>query len=136
MKYNNALNNPAFLSQRDRRNLDRAIELAKLSDCRYRHGAVIVKHGKTVSVGINATINDPRFLDDPTAAIHAAIHAEVAALNAIRKVDLRGATIYVARVSKRGEPMMSMPCARCQKALTARGVKKIVYTIDHMVVLD
>lgn len=86
-------------------------------------------------MGINRQINDPAFLDDPTAAIHAGIHAEVAALMASRKVDLNGATIYVARVNKKNEPVMSKPCQRCQDKLAARGVKKVFYTVDSSLTL-
>lgn len=119
------------LSKSNQAYLDQAIELAKMSDCRFKHGAVIRKSGKTISVGINHNVNDPKYLDDETAAIHAAVHAEVAAMNACRKVDLNGATIYVARVLKTGDPRMSKPCENCQKVLKARGVKKVYYTLDN-----
>lgn len=118
------------LSKSHKKYLNQAVKLAKMSDCRYKHGAVIRKSGRTISVGINYTVNDPRILEDISAKEHAAIHAEVAALNACRKVDLNGATIYVARVNNKGEEAMSKPCARCHKALVERGIKKVVYTID------
>ena len=119
------------ISKADKYYLDKAIELAKMSDCHFKHGAVIRKNGQTIAVGINHTINDPRYLEDGVAEEHAAVHAEVAALNSCRKVNLKGARIYVARVSKHGEPRMSKPCARCQKALSERGIKKVFYTIDN-----
>lgn len=115
----------------DRKYLDQAIELAQISDCKYRHGAIIRKSGKTIAVGVNYTVNDPAYLDDDVAVEHTAVHAEVAALNSCRKVDLQGATIYVARVSARNEPRMSKPCERCQKALKERGVRKVFYTIEN-----
>lgn len=119
------------MSKSDKKYLDQACELATMSDCNYKHGAVIRKSGKTISVGINHGVNDPAYLTDEVAAEHAAVHAEVAALNACRKVDLNGATIYVARVIKNGEPRMSKPCKRCQEALKARGIRKVFYTIDN-----
>ena len=124
---------PEIMSKSDRYYLDKATALAELSDNKFRHGAVIRKNGKTISVGINHTINDPSMLDDATAATNAAVHAEVAALNACRKTNLKGATIYVARISKKGEPRMSKPCLRCQAALRERGVKKIFYTLEHSI---
>lgn len=118
------------LSKKEKRFLQKALELSELSSCHFKHGAIIVRNGNVVSVGINYLINDPYFLEDSVAAEHAAVHAEVAALNSCRKADLEGATIYVARSNKKGDPMMSKPCPRCQKALKKRGVKKVCYTID------
>lgn len=115
--------------------LDQAIELAKMSEHNFKHGAVIRKAGKTIAVGINHTINDPAMLGDALALTNAAVHAEVAALNACRKVDLNGAVIYIARVNKRDEPRMSKPCIRCQKALKERGVKKVYYTVENEMTL-
>lgn len=121
---------PNMMSKADKARLDKASLISLMSDCKFKHGAVIVKNGNTVAVGINYQVNDPAFLDDDVAAVHAAIHAEVAALNACKKMDLNGAVLYVARTSKRGEEMMSRPCENCQKAIKARGIKKIFYTID------
>lgn len=118
------------LSNSHRKYLNQAVQLAEMSDCRYKHGAVIRKSGRTISVGINYSVNDPNIFDDESVKEHAAVHAEVAALNACRKVDLNGAIIYVARINKKGQEAMSKPCPRCQKALKERGVKKVVYTID------
>lgn len=125
-----------IMSNRDKRILDKALHLSELSDCKFKHGAIIVKNGNVISVGINYQINDPAFLDDEVAVDHAAIHAEVAALNAAKKVNLQGAVIYIARRNKSGDPMMSRPCAKCQKAISARGIKKVFYTIDSSMDLD
>lgn len=80
-------------------------------------------------MGTNRTRNDPNIVADPKT--QAAYHAEVAALMACPDIDLKNATIYVARVNVRGEQMMSKPCKNCQEALRARGIKKIFYTIDR-----
>lgn len=120
-----------IMSKNDQKYLGQAIDLAKMSECNYKHGAVLRKSGKTIAVGVNYGVNDPAYLTDEVAAEHAAVHAEVAALNSARKIDLTGATIYVARVIKNGEPRMSKPCERCQKALKARGVRKVFYTLDN-----
>jgi deoxycytidylate deaminase len=47
-----------------------------------------------------------------------------------RVADPRGATIYVARVNRTGEPRMSKPCSACARALKDAGVSKIIYTIN------
>lgn len=121
---------PNPISRSTQTYLEKATELSKLSDCKMKHGAVIVKNGKTISIGINSNTNDPQYLEDRVAAKHSSIHAEVAALNAVRKSDLSGATIYIARTNNRGEQRMSKPCNACQNALRHRGVKKVFYTIE------
>lgn len=108
--------------------LEKASKLAENSTNKYRHGAIIVKNGNIVSMGINRSVNHPDLVQFPKT--QASVHAEVAALIACRKTNLVGATIYVARISKDGSQAMSKPCINCQKALIARGVKKVYYTID------
>ena len=40
----------------------------------------------------------------------------------------QGATIYVVRINKEGQPRMSKPCPMCESALKHVGVKRVVYT--------
>jgi deoxycytidylate deaminase len=119
------------LSKQDTKLLDKAIQLAGMSTCRaFFHGAVISHHGKIVAVGVNRERNDAKIIKDAPSDMYS-VHAEVAALMSCRKTNLDGAVIYVARVNKHGKPMMSKPCPNCQKALKARGIKKVCYTIDN-----
>lgn len=116
-------------SSKHRKLLDSACELAKLSTQYQRHGAIIVKGARVIAVGVNRFMNTPEHVTDPKT--QADVHAEVAALNACRKTDLTGATIYVARIARKDDsPAMSKPCVNCQAALKARGVKTVYYTID------
>lgn len=96
-----------------------------------------MKNGKTVATGVNANLNDPRLFAGNIRADRGrlgkgiSIHAEIAALREARKIDLEGATIYISRSALRdGAPLMSKPCANCQKYLKEAGVKKVYYTID------
>lgn len=117
------------LSKKHNSLLNRALELSKLSTySKFKHGAIIVKGGHTIAVGVNRLTNHPDHVEDPK--VQSSVHAEIAALNACRKTDLNGASIYVARIYKSGEPAMSKPCENCQKALRERGIKKVYYTID------
>lgn len=125
------------LSATDKQRLGRAISIAKTSQSKARHGtarhgAVIIAGGRTISTGVNIDRNDPRLMDDNAVRRkYAAVHAEVAAIrNAGRGANLKGATIYVARVTRTDTPAMSKPCATCQEMLRERGIKKVVYTID------
>lgn len=114
--------------------LTRAMRVAELSTCKQRHGAVIVKGGRVISVGINTMRNDPDKVED--ARTQSSVHAEVAAIRAVgHDVNLKGAEIYIARVSKKGEPMMSGPCDNCQDALRSAGIRKVHYTIDSEIEL-
>jgi len=111
--------------------LDKAIRLAELSDCKMRHGAVVIKGGRVLGVGINVMKNDPNIVPDPKT--QSSVHAECAAIRACGNTDLRGATLYVARIGKDGKPAMSKPCINCQKALRDRGIKKVFYTVDRSI---
>lgn len=63
-------------------------------------------------------------------------HAEVAALKQLpQDINLKNATMYVARITPGGRPAMSAPCANCQVALKEAGIRKVVYTIDKEVKL-
>lgn len=111
--------------------LKRAEKLAELSTCYRKHGAVIVKGGRVLSVGINSLRDiEPRYKSGVKAP---GIHAEVAAIRGVgRDVDLSGATIYVARVNGKG-PQMSKPCPDCQIALKNAGIRKVFYTVDNTI---
>lgn len=116
------------LSRRQRSFLDLAVRMAESSDVSFKHGAVVVRGGSVLSVGVNKWKN-PMKPDIPPTEYdpNISVHAEVDALS--RCSDPRGATIYVARVNKRGEERMSRPCIDCEKALIVAGVKKVIYTL-------
>jgi deoxycytidylate deaminase len=105
------------------------MKVAESSDCSHRHGAVVVKSGRVLSVGTNRFRNDPEFVEsdviDGRGTIFS-VHAEVNALSRVK--DARGATIYVARVGGNGEPRLSAPCSFCRIRIKDRGINTIVYT--------
>jgi len=110
------------------------LELATTSACKqWKHGAIIRKGGRILGRGINSDRNNPNLVADPKT--QAAVHAEVAAIRAAGNTDLRGATLFVARANRQGEARMSKPCENCQKAMKARGIKKVIYTIDSSIEL-
>lgn len=109
--------------------MKKAVKLAKLSTCKQRHGAILISGGRTLAVGVNTYRNDPSMFG--IIGCHYSTHAEVAALKALPKgLNLKNATMYVARISKGGNAAMSAPCSACQVALKEAGIKKVVYTID------
>lgn len=115
------------LSKKQQSYLDLATRLAEASEVTHRHGAVVVKAGKPVSLGVNKWRNREMINHDDTYNPNLTVHAEIDALS--RVADPRGATVYIARVGKHGDPRFSRPCANCAKALAEAGVKAIVYTV-------
>lgn len=104
------------------KHLNAAIELAKLSKARHKHGALVVKNGQVVSAGVNTMRG--------TAEIHwpfASEHAEERAISQAGK-DARGAVIYVARVNNQGVARLSKPCERCRSVIRKSGIARIVHT--------
>ena len=100
-----------------------AVKTAELSTCRMKHGAVIVRGGSVLSLGINKFKNNPQFILDYD---ECSTHAEIDAIR--RAGDCKGATIYVARVNKQSQTRLSRPCNRCYTAIKTAGIKKIVFT--------
>lgn len=88
-----------------------ALGVATTSTCRFKHGAVVVKHGRVLGSSPNKMKNSPKYVDWR----HSSIHAEIAAL---KKAGWpKRATVYVARVNNLGEARLSKPCANCQEVL-------------------
>lgn len=93
-----------------------------------RHGALIVRGGSVISMGVNHDRNFPTVFGDLSLAqSFASVHAEISALNQTKNPE--GAVIYIARVNKAGIPRMSRPCDRCFIKLIQAGIKEIIYTI-------
>ena len=122
------------LSRKDRARLENAKKIASTSDCRHRHGAVTIRGGRVVAVGVNSYRNDmSQFNIVPD--LGRSIHAEEACLRVV-KGEASGAVLYVARVNRKGEEMMSKPCSSCMEKLKQAGVKRVVYTIDSQIRID
>ena len=99
----------------------------------HRHAAVIVKAGRVLSIGRNRNKTHPEsVLVEEGERITKTIHAELDAISRIKnKEQLRGATIYVARLGRNGHPGMSCPCSMCQKLIDKYGLKRAVFTTDY-----
>jgi deoxycytidylate deaminase len=89
-----------------------------------------VSSGKILATGVNIDKNDPMvFASDTLKKCASSIHAEHRVLKFYRGRILRNATIYVARVNRKGETRMSRPCNLCYVKLLEFGIKEVVYTI-------
>lgn len=115
------------LSNKDRRFLNLARNLASSSSQRMKHGAVVVKSNRVLSTGVNKFRNHPTIIPEEMIKESCSTHAEIDALKKIR-YDAKNATIYVARVNNQGRDMISRPCNNCYVAIKQSGIKDIVYT--------
>lgn len=107
------------LTKKDRRFLQMAEGVALQSKCKFRHGAVVVRHGTVLGSSSNLWKNDPKYVDPKRCQIH----AEIAAL---KKAGWPSrVTVYVARINTKGESRLSKPCANCQEVLNAYRIKVI-----------
>lgn len=87
---------------------------------------MIVKGGSIISTGINKFRNNPENIPEDLIKTSCSVHAEV---DAIRKVNnVKGATIYVARVNKAGYGVLSRPCDNCFTEIKKAGIRKVVHT--------
>lgn len=95
-----------------------------------KHGAVLVKGGRVLAVGVNAMRNPPQWgtglITVPPGSI--SIHAEEAVIRAVGPGGTIGAKLYVARVSRGGNVALSRPCDACASLIHSSGIREVVYT--------
>ena len=113
-----------MLTNQQSRWLGVAIALANANTYRWKLGAVAVKRGH-IEIGMSKRRNNPKSMS-PEHLDRCSIHAEIDAVSRMR--DPRGATIYVARVNKKGEIRNSKPCINCQQTLLLKGIKQVIHT--------
>jgi pyrimidine deaminase RibD-like protein len=102
--------------------LEKALEIAKTSKCRYKHGCVVVNNGKIVSSATNKKVGSPE-----TAWRKSHVHAEAAAIIAAG-AKAYGATVYVARSAADGSAASSKPCKKCNGYLARYRVFQVRWT--------
>lgn len=121
------------LSNKQRKMLNLAAKIAETSELSQQHGAVIVKSGRVISVGVNkwrnkafTVMTHPHPNPDSLALSY---HAEIDALSRVGD-KISGAIIYIARINTDKLRRFSRPCNNCMKAIHTAGIKKIVYTTE------
>lgn len=115
------------LTRAEEAHLSRAVKVAGQSTCRQMHGAVIAVGRRVLALGVNSFRSHPMHVTDPKR--EASFHAEVAVLRQLNyDVNDGRSVLFVARVNRLGEPMLSMPCPECRLAIAKAGVGKVVYT--------
>ena len=117
----------------------RGYELARKSSLksdfnRQSLGAVAVYGNKVLAYGwnrnktssIQAKYNFERGFDGY--AHKSSIHAEMMVVNKIKYLDVDFSAVKIFVWRGKNSPLMSKPCAACEKAMRDLGIKKIYYT--------
>jgi deoxycytidylate deaminase len=118
-----------MLSNKELNFLNIARLLASHSEEKMKHGAVVVKSGRVVGTGFNKFKNHPTIIQTELIKSHCSRHAEQVAIHQAGR-NAKGAIIYVARVSKKGEDRNSRPCNLCYSLIKKVGIKQVIYTME------
>lgn len=110
-----------------KRFFENARTAAFLSEHSFKHGAVLVKGGKILKAACNKA-RSVRFAHKFHHAKHGSLHAEIGVILNLDKKTTYGTSIYVVRILKTGEFVMSRPCEMCQLIAQEMGVKEIFFT--------
>jgi tRNA(Arg) A34 adenosine deaminase TadA len=98
---------------------------------KHKHAAAIYVGNKLVSVGVNQLKSHPlqkKFgMNSESIYLHAEVDAIKNALKRISPLDMRNATLYIAK-SKNGVPRLSKPCVGCQRAIIHFGIPNVYWT--------
>ena len=103
-----------------------AINEALKSNCKQRHGAVIVRGGRVISTGYNKARNNPAIIPINELPKGVTVHAEIDALKKVRNPS--GCDIYVVRIDRMGHFKLSKPCHICWTMLKYSGIKGVYHT--------
>lgn len=105
---------------------------------RARVGCVISYKGTVLAKGFNtdrthtaqAKYNKWRYKDAGNRYLPCKLHGEVCALNRIKylDIDFSKVHIYIYRELRDGTVALARPCAACEAAIRAMGIKHIHYT--------
>jgi deoxycytidylate deaminase len=117
---------------RHKRYVGLAKRLANSSPCPdHKHGAVLVRGGSVINWSINRN-RVQRWAQKFRAhgCGHATHHAELGAILGIAREKTQGADVYVVRVNKRDNLLLSKPCPMCEEVLRHVGVKRVFYSVD------
>lgn len=117
---------PDELSNNDISFLSAAAKVATTSTYRFRMGALIVKSGRVLAGDVNAPKVSPS-----TPPNRVSTHAEIRTIKNTRNV--RGATLYVARLRSKDIPALAKPCAWCMQEIIDSGISRVVFTTNNNV---
>lgn len=103
----------------------------------YKIGAIVSLKGRAIATGCNSYKTHPKqkFYNDQRANFDESskhfTHAEMAALNKLKSVELKDAELFVYRTGTDTKAKMCRPCPACMKAIKDRGIKVIHYSTSE-----
>lgn len=104
----------------------KCIQLANKSTFRTKHGAVITYNGNVIGSGHNINLSLPIFGKYNQ---YKTLHAEMVAILRVKnKAFLKNCVLYVCRMDKNGDLLLSKPCPTCMKIINSFGITDIVYS--------
>lgn len=104
-----------------------ALVEARKSDNRFRLGAVIYTKNTILSRDHNYSLKSTRNLHPKFRSWPGSVHAEMAAILSAR-TDLSGSTLFIVRINRKEEFLLSKPCSHCIKYIIHTGIKKVIYS--------
>jgi len=121
------------LSKKKQRYINIAKEVAASSEYpSFKHGAVLVNGNAVINTscnkyGYNRFAARFRRRDEglPT------VHAELGSILNMDRSKTDGAIVYVVRINKQGDTLMSRPCNMCAAAMKHCGIKKVIYSTNE-----
>ena len=121
-----------FTGKRKKRFIDIAKKVAENSvETGYRHGAILVRGNSVLNASCNKNAYSrfgERFRKrDKGDATH---HAELGCILGLDRSVTRGADVYVVRVGRSGNLLLSKPCDMCEAALRHVGVRRVYYSLN------
>jgi len=103
------------------------IEQARLSDNRHRLGAVIYNKNVILSTDHNYSLKSARNLHPRYYRWVGSIHAEAATILSAR-CDLKGSSMFLLRINRKEELLLSKPCPQCTAFIYHVGIKRVTYS--------
>lgn len=109
--------------------LNQCLGQAFKSTFKFKHGAIIVYKNYIIGAGYNIKFTHPFILPYNQ---YKTLHAEMVALLRVKnKRLLRHSVMYIARINKHGELMLSKPCNTCMRIIKSFGLTDIYYTDNN-----
>jgi deoxycytidylate deaminase len=105
------------------------LEEARKSDNRHRLGAVIYRKNTILSANHNYSLRATKSLHPRFRTWPGSIHAEVATILSAR-CDLVGASMFLLRINRKEEFLLSKPCAQCMAYIKFTGIRKVTYSTN------
>lgn len=124
----NPYNDYAYLedtiSKTDASFLAATCKFALTSTYRFRIAALLVKSGRVLGGDVNLPKITPS-----TPPNRVSTHAEIRVIKNTR--NIRGATLYVARLRSQDIPALARPCSWCMQEILDAGISRVVFTTNE-----